>query len=321
MKKKEVVLLTGCAGFIGSNLLRYFLKNKIRVLGIDNFKLGSFKNIAKLKENKNFFFKKIDISDLSKLDNFLKSFVKIYRIKTVWHLAANSEIKNGFKDPDNDYKNTFLTTFNLIKIAQKHKFDNFIFASSSAIFGKLTNLKIKETSGPLLPISTYGAMKLASEGIISAAKESFLKKIFIFRFPNVVGSPSTHGVIHDFINKLKSNPLKLNVLGNGKQQKIYMHVDDLIHSMIYVFKNSKDPISLFNIGPNDKGVTVNFIAKEVTKYFKKNKKIIYQKKSIGWVGDVAKFSYSVNKFNKLGSQIKISSKDAIIRAIKELINK
>ena len=321
MKKKEVILLTGCAGFIGSNLLRYFLKNKIRVLGIDNFKLGSFKNIAKLKENKNFFFKKIDISDLSKLDNFLKSFVKIYRIKTVWHLAANSEIKNGFKDPDNDYKNTFLTTFNLIKIAQKHKFDNFIFASSSAIFGKLTNLKIKETSGPLLPISTYGAMKLASEGIISAAKESFLKKIFIFRFPNVVGSPSTHGVIHDFINKLKSNPLKLNVLGNGKQQKIYMHVDDLIHSMIYVFKNSKDPISLFNIGPNDKGVTVNFIAKEVAKYFKKNKKIIYQKKSIGWVGDVAKFSYSVNKFNKLGSQIKISSKDAIIRAIKELINK
>ena len=314
-------IVTGCAGFIGSNLLRYFLKNKIRVLGIDNFKLGSFKNIAKLKENKNFFFKKIDISDLSKLDNFLKSFVKIYRIKTVWHLAANSEIKNGFKDPDNDYKNTFLTTFNLIKIAQKHKFDNFIFASSSAIFGKLTNLKIKETSGPLLPISTYGAMKLASEGIISAAKESFLKKIFIFRFPNVVGSPSTHGVIHDFINKLKSNPLKLNVLGNGKQQKIYMHVDDLIHSMIYVFKNSKDPISLFNIGPNDKGVTVNFIAKEVAKYFKKNKKIIYQKKSIGWVGDVAKFSYSVNKFNKLGSQIKISSKDAIIRAIKELINK
>lgn len=321
MKKKEVILLTGCAGFIGSNLLRYFLKKKIKVLGIDNFKLGSFKNITKLKENKNFFFKKIDISDFSKLDNFIKSFVKTYRIKTVWHLAANSEIKDGFKDADNDYKNTFLTTFNLIKIAQKYKFENFIFASSSAIFGKLTNLKIKETSGPLLPISTYGAMKLASEGIISAAKESFLKKIFIFRFPNVVGSPSTHGVIHDFINKLKLNPLKLNVLGNGKQQKIYMHVDDLIHSMIYIFKNSKDPISLFNIGPNDKGVTVNFIAKEVTKYFKKNKKIIYQKKSIGWVGDVAKFSYSVNKFNKLGSQIKISSKDAIIRAIRELINK
>lgn len=321
MKKKEVILLTGCAGFIGSNLLRYFLKKKIKVLGIDNFKLGSFKNITKLKENKNFFFKKIDISDFSKLDNFIKSFVKTYRIKTVWHLAANSEIKDGFKDADNDYKNTFLTTFNLIKIAQKYKFENFIFASSSAIFGKLTNLKIKETSGPLLPISTYGAMKLASEGIISAAKESFLKKIFIFRFPNVVGSPSTHGVIHDFINKLKLNPLKLNVLGNGKQQKIYMHVDDLIHSMIYIFKNSKDPISLFNIGPNDKGVTVNFIAKEVTKYFKKNKKIIYQKKSIGWVGDVAKFSYSVNKFNKLGSQIKISSKDAIIRAIRELIKK
>ena len=321
MKKKEVILLTGCAGFVGSNLLRYFLKKKKKVLGIDNFKLGKFENIKQFETDKNFFFKKIDISNYLSLDKYIKSFTKNCYIKTIWHLAANSEIKDGFKDPDNDYKNTFLTTFNLIKIAKKYRIQNFVFASSSAIFGKIKNVKIKESSGPLLPVSTYGAMKLASEGIISAAKESFLKKIFIFRFPNVIGSPSTHGVIHDFINKLKLNPKKLNVLGNGTQQKIYMHVEDLINSMIYVFKNSKDQISLFNIGPNDRGVTVNFIAKEVAKYFKENKQILYEKQSVGWVGDVLKFSYSVDKINKLGLNLKVSSKDAIIKTIKELLNK
>ena len=99
-----------------------------------------------------------------------------------------------------------------------------------------------------MPISTYGAMKLASEAIISAANESFLERIYIFRFPNVVGYPSTHGVIHDFIKKLNKNPKILNVLGNGKQKKVYMHVSDLIFSMYYIFKNSKKKISIFNLG-------------------------------------------------------------------------
>jgi len=321
MKKKEVILLTGCAGFIGSNLLKYFLSRKKKILGLDSLKLGKLKYITESKKNKNFIFEKIDISNFLKLEKIIRKYVKIYKIKTVWHLAANSEIKDGFKNPDNDYKNTFLTTYNLVKIAKKYQFDNFIFASSSAIFGNLNIKNIKETSGPLLPVSIYGAMKLASEGIISAAKESFLKKIIIFRFPNVVGCPSTHGVIHDFINKLKLNSIKLNVLGNGKQKKIYMHVDDLIDAMIYINQNSKEKISLFNIGPKDRGVTVNFIAKEVVKYFKKNKKILFEKKSKGWVGDVSRFSYSIKKINKLGLNIKASSKLAIRKAIKESINK
>ena len=178
--RKIAILLTGSAGFIGSNLARYFLNKKKIVLGIDNLQLGSIKNIKDLLNNKNFSFIKFDISNFNKLDKYIKKISKKYYIKTIWHLAANSEIKDGFKNPDNDYKNTFLTTYNLIKIAKEHKVENFIFASSSAIYGNLSEKKLKESSGPLLPISTYGAMKLASEGIISAAKESFLKRVYIF---------------------------------------------------------------------------------------------------------------------------------------------
>ena len=133
-----------------------------------------------------------------------------------------------------------------------------------------------------------------------------------------VGRPSTHEIIHDFVKRLKKNPIKLEVLGNGKQRKIYMHVNDLINSMIFIFKNSKEKLSLYNIGPNDTGVTVNFISKEVTKYFKKNKKIIFQKKIKGWIGDVAKFKYSTQKLKKIGLNIKKTSKISIIQAVKEL---
>ena len=319
--KKSAILLTGCAGFIGSNLTHYFVSQKKIVIGLDNLKLGNLKNLNRSIEEKNFFFKKLDISNFTELSHYIIKITKKYKIETIWHLAANSDIKDGFNDPDNDYKNTFLTTYNLIKISKKIKVKNFVFASSSAIYGDLKNKKISEDSGPLLPISVYGAMKLASEGIISAAKESFLKKIYIFRFPNVVGYPSTHGVIHDFIKRLKKNPFKLDVLGNGKQKKIYMHVDDLINSMNYIVKNSTKNVSLFNLGPRDNGVTVKFISKEVIKYFNKNKKIMFQKKTKGWMGDVPIFRYSTKKFKKFAPKIKTYSRNAIIKAVKELILK
>jgi len=205
--RETVILITGNAGFIGSNLSHFFLKEKKMILGIDNLKLRKLKNIKDLIRNKNYFSKRLNITNFNKLDFFIKKFLKSYKIKTIWHLAVNSDIKDGSEFPDNDYNNTFLNTYNLIKIAKKYKIEKFVFSSSSAVYVDLNKIKLKESSGPLLPISNYGAMKLASEGIISSAKESFLKKIFIFRFPNVVGSPSTHGIIHDLLLKLRKNQI------------------------------------------------------------------------------------------------------------------
>ena len=117
--KKSAILLTGCAGFIGSNLTHYFLKQKKFVIGLDNLKLGKLKNLKKSINKKNFLFKKIDISNFGTLEKYIKEISQKYKIETIWHLAANSDIKDGFIDPDNDYKNTFLTTYNLIKISKK----------------------------------------------------------------------------------------------------------------------------------------------------------------------------------------------------------
>ena len=152
---------------------------------------------------------------------------------------------------------------------QKFRIKNFIFASSSAIYGNHGDLTIKEDTGPLIPISNYGAMKLASEAVCFAAYESHLQNLRIYRFPNVVGIPPTHGVILDLVNKLKINPKVMQVLGDGFQEKSYLHVEDLINGMILLnkvnLKSNDNPI--FNLGLKNDTVKINWLAEEVIKQF------------------------------------------------------
>jgi len=161
-------------------------------------------------------------------------------------------------------------------------------------------------------------MKLASEAFISASGESYLEKACIFRFPNVVGVPATHGVILDFIKKLKNNSSSLEVLGNGKQQKTYLHVSELVEAMLFIKNNTSTGLSYFNIGAMDDGISVKQIAEEVVKVVSPNAKINFQKSDRGWVGDVPRFYYSVDKLNNLGWSPKMSSMDAIKLAVQEI---
>jgi UDP-glucose 4-epimerase len=202
---------------------------------------------------------------------------------------------------------------------KKFKIKKIYFTSSSAIYG-YKKKKIKEDDAPYLPISNYGAMKLSSENLISFAFHNFLLKAIIFRLPNVIGIPMTHGVIYDFYKKLKKNPFKLNVLGNGNQRKIYMNIQDLI-KVFYFFKKKFDrKIIIINVGPNDNGVSVKQIVKLIQK---KNKKVVisYQKKLVGWPGDIPKYNYSTNKLKKLGWNKKIYSLNSIKEFIELVFNK
>lgn len=313
------VIITGVAGLIGSNLATNFVFKGIDVIGIDNLKLGKLQNILHLKKKKNFKFKNLDLTSFKKLNSFFLDITKKHKIDLIWHLAANSDIKKGSKNFDVDYFDTFVTTFNILKICKKFSIKKFYFASSSAIYGDLGHLRIKENSGPLLPISPYGSSKLSSEAFISAAAESFLKKALIFRFPNVVGSPLTHGIIFDFMKKLKKNPKKLYVLGNGNQKKIYMHVSDLLDAMFYIEKKIINGIHIFNIGPSDKGVLVKDIAKKMSNKFGDKTKIYYEKKIKGWIGDVPFFHYDTSKILKLGFKKKfLTSIQAINKCIEEI---
>lgn len=313
------ILITGVAGFIGSNLAEKFLKQGKKVIGVDNLSRGSFYNLTLILKDKNFIFSEINICNYEEFIKFITIHHSLEQVEEVWHMAANSDIPAGIANAEIDLKDTFLTTFNTLQLMKELRIPNIAFASSSAIYGNLLDTKLFEDIGPLFPISNYGAMKLASEVAISSSVESHLEKAFIFRFPNVIGIPATHGVILDFINKLKENPQILNVLGDGTQQKTYLHVEELIDAMFYIRNYCSDRINYFNIGANDDGVSVKFIAEEVVKIVSPNAKIIYGIGNKGWVGDVPKFNYSIDKLLSIGWKPILNSEQSVKKAILQIV--
>ncbi len=315
-----VSIILGGAGFIGTNLIGRLINEGRTVVVLDNFSRGRKQYSDELFANSNVFH--ILECDASSFEWLSKSFELVRElgvISEVWHLAANSDIPAGVNDPCVDLKDTFLTTFELLRVMKLFDVKNLNFASSSAIYGDLGDVTLHESVGPLLPISNYGAMKLASEALISAATESHLNKVNIFRFPNVVGIPATHGVILDFIIKLVKNPLQLNVLGDGTQQKSYLHVSDLVDAMLVIsHRKSLKKIEVINIGPVDEGVTVDWIAKQVVSRVSPNAEIIFGDGNKGWVGDVPMFKYSTEKLQSYGWTPKFSSREAINLAVNQV---
>jgi UDP-glucose 4-epimerase len=311
-------LVTGAAGFIGSHLVDRLLENGATVLGLDNMKLGRRANLAKALENPRFKFVEQDVNDVPVVMKLVAAESKATRFDVAWHMAANSDIRAGVTDPDVDLSCTFLTTHNLLKVMREHGIPHLAFASTSAIYGVHPGL-LHESIGPLFPISNYGAMKLASEAAISAAVEAYLKRAWIFRFPNVVGSRSTHGVIYDFAQKLKKNPGELEVLGDGSQEKPYFHVNDLVEAMLFIVERAKEPLNCFNIGTADTVTTVRYIADAVVKRQSPGAKTRYTGGSKGWVGDVPKFNYSIEKLKKLGWSPRLTSNQAVDRAVEETV--
>ncbi|MBI3417558.1 MAG: NAD-dependent epimerase/dehydratase family protein [Verrucomicrobia bacterium] len=311
-------LVTGAAGFIGSHLVDHLLALGHRVVGIDNLLLGKRTNLAQALRRPDFIFLEQDVNDFDGCRQKLRELVTDKPIDTVWHLAANSDIRAGTADPEVDLRHTFLTTFNVLKLMQPFGCRKLAFASSSAIYGPHPG-DLTEDAGPLQPISNYGAMKLASEGVISAALETFLERAWIFRFPNVVGSRATHGVIYDFLKKLQTNAGELEVLGDGRQEKPYLHVSELIEAMIFIVQNVKEKLNPFNIGADGSATTVRYIAEAVLRATLPHARIRYTGGAQGWPGDVPKFSYSIEKLRRLGWTPKLTSDQAVDRAIAELV--
>ena len=303
------ILIIGGAGFIGSILVKTMLEDNTDIVVIDKLSLGSVDYIDTTKVE----FHQIDINNIEQVLKALQG----KKIDEVWHLAANSDIPAGVEDMDVDLDDTFMSTASTLKIMKAIECKKLYFASSSAVYGFNEN-RLHEDIGPLLPISNYGAMKLSSEALISASLESFLDKVCIYRFPNVVGVPATHGVILDFIKKLKKDISTLEVLGNGTQQKTYLHVSELVEAMLFINNNTGNGMNYYNIGAMDDGVFVKQIAEETTKVISPDAKINYQKTDRGWVGDVPRFYYSVDKLKGLGWSPKMSSLEAVQRAVSEI---
>jgi UDP-glucose 4-epimerase len=311
-------IVTGAAGFIGSHVVDRLLQNGIRVTGIDNLVLGKKSNLTKALGHPYFRLLEIDLTQYTASVAMLRKVASHEPVEIVWHLAANSDISVGVSNPRIDLNATFMTTFNILEIMRELNIRNIALASSSAVYGDHQRV-LTEDTGPLFPISNYGAMKLASEASVSAAVESFLDQAWIFRFPNVVGARATHGVIHDFIRKLQANPEKLEILGDGTQRKEYLHVSELLDAMFFIIENGSERLNYFNIGANDSGATVTFIAETVIAAIAPGAQKHYTGGEKGWLGDVPRFNYSIKKLLRLGWCPRLTSEQAVIRAVQDLL--
>jgi UDP-glucose 4-epimerase len=312
------VLITGAAGFIGSHLVDRMIEKGHRVIGIDNFVRGRIDNLSAAFASGRFTLIRADLADRDATEQALRDALSNVQMECVWHLAANSDIPAGIDDPTVDLRATFLTTFNLLALMRRYAIPAIAFASSSAVYG-VHNEPINEETGPLMPISNYGAMKLASEGAISASVESFLRRAVIFRFPNVVGGRTTHGVIYDLLNKLSLCPNELEVLGDGRQQKPYLHVSELLDAMFWIWDNAAGRLAVYNIGNEDTGATVAAIAEAVIRSAQPTARVRFTGGDRGWVGDVPRVRYSTEKLRSLGWRAKLSSMAAIELACREMI--
>lgn len=307
--------VTGGAGFIGSYLVDRLIIEGNQVTVFDNLSSGRKEFIEHHIERDNFRLIEADLLDLDKLKEATRGH------EVVFHLAANPEARLGIEDTELDLKQETIATYNVLEAMRANGINKIVFSSSGCIYGETSVVPLPEDYGPVLPISLYGAGKVASEGLISAFCGTFEMQAWIFRLANVVGSRATHGVIFDFIQKLKRNPRELEILGDGKQCKPYLHVEDCIDGVLFGFRNSHDKVNVLNLGCSTATDVTTIAMMLVNEMGLENVNFRYTGGDRGWPGDVPQVRFNVEKMNKLGWEAKYTSDQAVRRAIKGILGR
>ena len=307
--------VTGGAGFIGSHLSEKLIAAGEQVTAYDNLISCSKENIRKLMGKGGFQFIQNDLLNTASLNEAMKGH------DIVWHLGANTDIPAGNKITDLDLNNCTIATRNVLEAMRANNINKILFASSACVYGDALPIALAETYGPLFPINLYGAGKLACEGLMSSYSHLFGIKVRMFRFANVVGARMGHGVIYDFIRKLKRNPEELEILGDGKQEKPFFLIEDCISGMICAFKNSNMQCDVFNLG-TETFTTVTRIGQIVAEEMGlKNVQFTYTGGQRGWLGDAPVVHFNISKMKKLGWQASHSSDEAVRIAARRLLGK
>jgi len=312
------VLVTGGAGFIGSHLVDALMVLGEEVCVFDNLSTGSLENVRRWLNSPNFTFIRGDLLnpiDLEKLE--------IERYSLIFHFAANPEVKIGLTEPDIHFQQNIVATHNLLELIRKTGTQpTLIFASTSTVYGEASMIPTPEHYAPLKPISTYGASKLACEALITAYAHTYGFKAVIHRLANVIGPRSRHGVIYDFIQKLKRNPEELEILGDGAQTKSYLHIKNCVDAILLGLENPTEQVETFNISSEDQ-VDVRTIAQIIIDEMRlKNVKLIFTggvEGGRGWKGDVKNMLLDITKLKTLGWKTRLNSKQAVKEAAKSLL--
>lgn len=301
------VLVTGGAGFIGSHIVDSFAKKGHEVTVIDSMTTAvNYKNPAATYIR----------DDLSRSDA-AAAYIKNFDI--VFHLASNYSVIKSTENPRFDFENNFLLTFNVLDAMRRNNVKKIVFTSTSAVYGLHEAFPIKESTPfeKMKPVSNYAASKLASEIYIHSFSKLYGIDGLILRLANVVGPRSDHGIVPDLVKKLRKDPSKLEVLGNGLQKKSYIHIDDCISGILLASQNFKG-FNCFNIG-TDSWVSVNEIVDLVCKGMGVSPEITYTGGQIGWKGDVPEFLLDISKLKSIGWKPRMNSKEAIEASIKWLV--
>jgi UDP-glucose 4-epimerase len=310
------IVVTGAAGFIASNLIPRLVANGDTVFGADNFFLGKREYVDTLRTNEAFHFRELDLLDLDRTVAFFEE----ARPDLVWHLAANSDISFGTKYTDFDLKGGTIVTYNVLEAMRRTGVKQLIFSSSGAVYGEPTVMPTPENYGPLFPISLYAASKIACETLITAFAHNYDIRCWIFRFGNIVGPNPTHGVIYDFINRLRVDPTVLTVLGDGTQSKPYVHVTDCLDGMTFGYAHATEAVNCYNLAVDD-ATSVREIAEWTIEELGIDRASIdvrYGSGSRGWRGDVPYVRMDTTRMSNLGWRPKLSSREAVRRTIREL---
>ncbi len=304
--------VTGGAGFIGSHLAdRLVAQGEVTVY--DNLSSGKAEFILHHIGGPNFHFIEGDLLDWQKLAESMKNH------EVVFHLAANPDARLGIDRTDLDLKQETIATYNVLEAMRINGSKKIVFSSSGTIYGETPVIPLPENYGPVLPISLYGAGKVASEALISAFCHSFDMRSWIFRFANIVGPRATHGVIYDFIHKLNQNPNELEILGDGTQEKPYLWVGDCVDGVLFGSSNSDQRVNVFNLGC-ESTTDVKTIAELVVGAMGSGEvRFKYTGGDRGWTGDVPQVRLDVGKMKTLGWEAKLTSDQAVERAIGEII--
>lgn len=319
-KSSSICLVTGGAGFIGSHLIDVLLEDpeirEVRVL--DNFSSGRREHLAHHQNNARLEVHAAELLDAEKIRQYFEG------VNTVFHLAANPDARWGIENTRLDLEQETIVTYNVLEAMRQKNVPQIVFSSSGTVYGDVGTTVTHEQLGPCLPVSLYGAGKLASEGLISAFCGTFGTRAVIFRFGNIIGERTTHGAVFDFIRQLAKNSGELKVLGNGFQAKPYVYVRDLVDGLMFGKKKcdrmEASKFDVFNLAPGG-ATNVRFIVQELISQlgFSGRTCVQYGESAQGWPGDVPQSRMDSSKLAKAGFSLPRSSDEAVQFAVSRII--
>lgn len=305
------LLITGCAGFIGSNLVDCLLANGHQVTGIDNFSTGQRRFLEGASAHPNFRLVELDLFDL---DALKKAFASV---DVVFHLAANADVRFGTEHPRKDLEQNTIATYNVLEAMRANGIKKIAFSSTGSVYGEAAVIPTPENGPFPIQTSLYGASKAAGEGLISAYCEGFGFQSWIFRFVSILGERYTHGHVFDFYQKLKTDPYCLPVLGNGKQRKSYLYVQDCIDAVLLAVDKATDKVNIFNLGVDgycELNDSIGWICEELGL----KPKLEYSGGDRGWIGDNPFIFLDTKKIRSLGWKPKVDIRDGVIKTVEYL---